>query len=536
MIGFLLGRCAAIGLVVALTVLACASPAAAEPQGIFKVFNQCPTEIPGVELCSSARITSGAFSIGSVEIPVDKTLVLQIGDIPTGNPEYPETEFFGVPAKDGESLSKAELDVPGGLFGSRVTATPELVASRKNQLTFNEFAFTRAEGTALSVPLRLHLKNLFLGSSCYIGSEASPLQLHLTTGETHPPKEFKPLHGTNGQEGILEEKELAMFHVTGDSLVDNTFAAPGAEGCGEVSSGKGSLDQVVDEKLKIPDAAGENTAVLGGELNSGSPAAAIASENWVPSFAPPVPGGLPASSVTQLTATLNGTLKTSEAPVDYHFEYGTTTAYGQIAPTPERYTPITSETLPVSQPVSNLQAATTYHYRLLASNPSGIRVVGPDETFTTLPIPAPTVQTGSASSVAVHTATLSGAVDPHGWDTTYLLQYGASTAYGQSSPTVPVDMGAAESPQPVVVGVSGLLPGTTYHYRLIASNSGGTSYGQDMTFTTGEPPAPMIQQPVELHPLVASSGKATEPPSKHTKKHKKSKKHTKHKTHRRQKH
>lgn len=387
-----------VALVVPLTGLALASPAIAEPRGIFKIFNQCPTEVPGVALCHYARITSGEFSIGTIKVPVEKTLTLQIGYIPSGNPENPR-DFFGVSAENGESLSKTELNVPGDLYGSRVTVTPELVASKKNPVIFNEFALGREEGTGLTLPLRIHLKNPFLGDSCYIGSEASPLLPHLTDGETHPPEGFKPLHGTSGEPETLEEKELVMLRVTGDSLVDNTFPVPGAEGCGEPSSGKGSLDASIDEKFKIPNQAGENTVVLGGELNAVGPEEVIASESWlIASVVPPVPGGLPASSLTQSTATLNGTLKTGEAPVDYHFEYGTTTAYGSFAPIPERYTPITSETVPVSQPIGNLRASTTYHYRLVAGNPSGIRAVGPDETFTTLPIPTPTLETSGTTN------------------------------------------------------------------------------------------------------------------------------------------
>ena len=240
---------------------------------------------------------------------------------------------------------------------------------------------------------------------------------------------------------------------------------------------------------------------------------------------PPVVGGLPASSVTQFAATLGGTLKTNETLVNYHFEYGATTAYGQIAPIPDNYAPITAETVPVSQPVGGLQAGTTYHYRLVASNPGGTNVAGPDETFTTLPIPAPTVGTGGASGVGVGAATLSGAIDPHGWDTTYLFQYGTSTAYGSSWPTVQVDMGALEGPQPVIVSVPNLLPGTTYHYRLVASNGGGTSYGPDMTFVTGEYPAQVIQEPVVIRTLlVPSGGEVAKPSSKHGKKAKKHKK------------
>ena len=243
----------------------------------------------------------------------------------------------------------------------------------------------------------------------------------------------------------------------------------------------------------------------------------------------PVVGGLPASGVTQFDATLNGTLKTGEGLVNFHFEYGTSTAYGLLAPIPDSYTPITRETLAVSQPVGGLQAGTTYHYRLVASSPGATNVAGPDETFTTLPIPAPTVETGAASGVGVSAATLSGAIDPHGWDTTYLFQYGTSTAYGSSWPTVQVEMGALEGPQPVVVNVPNLLPGTAYHYRLIATDGGGTTYGPDMTFTTGAYPAQVIQEPVALRTLLVPSGEGVGPSSKHGKKSKQSKRHAKRK-------
>jgi len=253
----------------------------------------------------------------------------------------------------------------------------------------------------------------------------------------------------------------------------------------------------------------------------------------------PIVGGLPATGISQFAATLNGTLQTGEALVNYRFEYGTTTAYGQVAPIPDNYAPITNETLTVSQPVVGLQAGVTYHYRLLASSPGGTAVASPDETFTTLPIPAPTVSTGAASGVGVGSVTLSGSIDPHGWDTTYLFQYGTSSAYGQSWPTVQVEMGALEGAQPVVVNVPNLLPNTTYHYRLVASNGGGTSYGQDMTFTTGEYPAQVIGEPVALGTLLVPSevGKVTTSSPKQKKKPgKKARRHGKRKAHPRAKH
>lgn len=238
-------------------------------------------------------------------------------------------------------------------------------------------------------------------------------------------------------------------------------------------------------------------------------------------FAAPVLEGVPASGVSQFAATLHGTIQTGEAVVNYRFEYGTSTAYGSVAPIPDGYTPITAEPVQVSQPVSDLQAGTVYHYRIVASSPGATEVAGPDETFTTLPVPAPSVATGAASGVGVGAATLSGTIDPHGWDTSYSFQYGPSTAYGSSWPTVLVDMGALEGAQPVVVSVPNLLPGTTYHYRLVAANGGGTAYGPDMTFTTAAYPAAIVQEPPALRTLVVPSGEVAKPAPKRAKRHRK---------------
>jgi hypothetical protein len=220
----------------------------------------------------------------------------------------------------------------------------------------------------------------------------------------------------------------------------------------------------------------------------------------------PIVTGLPATGVTQFTATLNGSLKTFESNVDYYFQYGTSTAYGQVQPIPDGVTPLTTEAVPVTQPITGLQAGTTYHYRLLASSPGATDVAGPDETFTTLSAPAPEAVTGASSEVGVGSAVVVGTVDPHGENTSYLFEYGTSTAYGSSWPTVLVDMGALEGSQPVIVTIPNLLPKTTYHYRLTASNAGGTSYGQDMTFTTGEYAAQVIQEPPSLGTLFVPVG------------------------------
>jgi hypothetical protein len=207
----------------------------------------------------------------------------------------------------------------------------------------------------------------------------------------------------------------------------------------------------------------------------------------------PVLEGQSVTSLTQSVATLSAKIQPGEVATTYRFAYGTSSEYGSSIPTPEASLSLHEQDT-ISQTLTGLKAGTTYHYAVVVSSAAGT-FTGPDHTFTTAGIPAPSVTTGGPSGVGVSTATLSGTIDPHGWDTTYEFQYGTSTAYGSSWPTVPVDMGALEGPQPVTIELQNLLPGTVYHYRLVAENrGGGTTYGPDMTFTTGEYPASVIQE------------------------------------------
>jgi hypothetical protein len=277
---------AGMALMVPLGALGGASPAVATP---WTIFSQCPTSTPGVSLCSVAQTTSGELAIGSTKVPINKTITLQGGGIEIG-----EAVYALLPAKNGESLSKTELNVPGGLLDlinceeikgegffekiergtckaifenktTGVTATTELVANEHNPAILSIPAFEEEFGTAITLPVRVHLKNPLLGESCYLGSEASPIQLHLTTGTTSPPAPNKPI---SGQLGPLAEEEKLILIAPEASLVDNSFSVPVAEGCGGFFSG--IIDPIVDAKLGLPSAAGHNTAILNGPVREAS--------------------------------------------------------------------------------------------------------------------------------------------------------------------------------------------------------------------------------------------------------------------------
>ena len=92
------------------------------------------------------------------------------------------------------------------------------------------------------------------------------------------------------------------------------------------------------------------------------------------------------------------------------------------------------------------------------------------------------MSTGAASGVSQNSATIAGQVNPNGLATTYEFEYGTSTKYGSATATGSV--GAGTTITRVSVTLNGLSSGTTYHYRLLATNADGTSYGADRTFKT----------------------------------------------------
>jgi hypothetical protein len=97
---------------------------------------------------------------------------------------------------------------------------------------------------------------------------------------------------------------------------------------------------------------------------------------------------------------------------------------------------------------------------------------------------APAVVTSAATGVTTGDATLNGTVNPEGQAATYQYQFGTTTAYGTNVPASPASTGSGTSAVSEPQNVSGLSPGTTYHYRLTATNATGTANGADQTFTT----------------------------------------------------
>jgi hypothetical protein len=209
-------------------------------------------------------------------------------------------------------------------------------------------------------------------------------------------------------------------------------------------------------------------------------AAAVAALSLVAGAAaasPPTVTTQGASSVTASSAKLNGTVDPNGEATNYYFEFGTTTSYGTR--TAVGNAGAGTRGGGASATITGLAGSTTYHYRIVASNTTGT-TLGADQTFTTQG--PPVVITGTAQGVGTTTATLTGSVDPRGHTTTWHFDWGTTSAYGSKTPNQ--NMTGSFGAAGVGAAISGLTPATTYHYRLVASNSGGTADGSDATFTT----------------------------------------------------
>jgi len=197
-----------------------------------------------------------------------------------------------------------------------------------------------------------------------------------------------------------------------------------------------------------------------------------------PPTGPPTVTTNPAAFIASFSAMLKGSLNPDGLSTTFHFQYGTTTSYG-LTTAPQTQTGDTS--LNVSAGISSLTANTTYHFRIAASNSAGT-TYGTDRTLTTLTMTGPpVVTTKPATDVSAPLATLNGKLDPHGLSTTVYFQYGTTTSYGSRTPN---QIKTGNNYQNVLASISDLTAGTTYHFRIVATNSAGTRVGGDRTFTT----------------------------------------------------
>jgi hypothetical protein len=266
--------------VVAFAALSLAGPAAAKLTGNYARFEQCSFKNTEIKKCLYSVTNSGETVLGAKKVPIEKQVVLQGGVGAADAEGY--RKFFA--AANGITLSKAPQNVPGGLLGivpeekqnwlikklikfffenslTGLNATLELAKSASD-IRVNEIHLAEGLGTALEMPVKVHLENPFLGANCFIGSSTSPLVWKLTDGTTSPPAPNKPISGSGGEAEFLEEGRIV--ETKGTKLVDNAWSAPAATGCGGILAFL--VNPIVVGQIGTS-TAGHNTAILNNTIS-----------------------------------------------------------------------------------------------------------------------------------------------------------------------------------------------------------------------------------------------------------------------------
>ena len=272
--------------VAALALLVFAGGASAKLTGAFTRFQFCPWTNTEVDRCVYSVTDGGEVVLGSKKVPIVNPVTLQGGygpPIEEGPEEGWAKAFFA--ATNGVTLSKAPQPVPGGLLGllppesspplvkalvkaatenglTGVNSTLEL-ARPASEIKINESHLAEALGVSLILPLKAHLENPVLGSSCYVGSSTSPIYWELTSGETDPPGPNEPITGSTGTVNFIEKSQIVELKDA--VLVDNAWEAPAASGCGGLLSAV--IDPIINLASGLPAEAGTNTAILENDIS-----------------------------------------------------------------------------------------------------------------------------------------------------------------------------------------------------------------------------------------------------------------------------
>jgi hypothetical protein len=202
---------------------------------------------------------------------------------------------------------------------------------------------------------------------------------------------------------------------------------------------------------------------------------------------PPLAETGAAKDVGQTQATLTAKVTPRGAATSVRFDLGTGTSYGLQSSSKDVGSG--ADPVTVEIPVQGLTANTTYHFRVVATSDGGT-VQGADATLKTDAVPTaptrPAATTGGVRDVATASATLTAAVNPHGANATYKFEWGTSSSLGASTPIA--GAGSGTRSLSVTARIAGLAAGKRYYYRVVASNSLGTTRGSTRSFVTASTP------------------------------------------------
>jgi hypothetical protein len=214
-------------------------------------FSDCPPLPPGDDpsqfLCILIHITGGELVMGHSTQIISRNMT-----VPFAEGTDPQGNTVLVPGR----MRSQAMPVLGGIFLTPLV--DNLTQTDPNlQLSVKPIglgiAIDPTGNTAAFISQKIRAINPIFGTSCFVGSKASPITLDPTFGTTNPPPPNQPISGS-----INSIQQIGNELVIIGTVVDNAFAAPAAAGCGPTDA----LDQVVNEVSGLPSPAGTNTAIF----------------------------------------------------------------------------------------------------------------------------------------------------------------------------------------------------------------------------------------------------------------------------------
>lgn len=244
----------------------------------YQDFSGCPSsaESEFIAFCFKYEFSGGHFQLGKKNIPVTHPIIFRGGE------RFETGEFLG----NGEAgIVPAAQYVEGGLLG--LTGNKELDELLAGYPALAVKATIESAGTPLgsmveppfTLPVKVHLENPLLGSTCYVGSNTEPINLNLTTGTTAPPAPNVPITGVPSGPFKREEARKAVRVSSGGLFVDNAFAVPGAGGCVlTIGPHHIGINGLIDSAAALPSPAGKNEVKLNYSLSLVNPETAYEGE------------------------------------------------------------------------------------------------------------------------------------------------------------------------------------------------------------------------------------------------------------------
>lgn len=215
-------------------------------QAAFPDFTGCTATDISREACIHIKNRSGNLNIKGFNVPLGESLEIRGTIRPDGmggnlfTPPPGTTGFFA-----------RTVPVPGGLLGIEWIPGNSVLAI--TELAGSPSAIKIDTGSlGIRIPIKVRLVNVLLGMNCHIGTTSRPVVLNLITGTTSPPPPNRPI---SGRPGTVSSSGRAAI-ISGNLNVENSFAVPGATECG---LGLGLINSLVNLKLRLPSAAGNNS-------------------------------------------------------------------------------------------------------------------------------------------------------------------------------------------------------------------------------------------------------------------------------------